>query len=172
MFLFMPLFGTVQGFQPIAGFNYGARKYDRVKQTLKITLRYATVYTTAGFLLLFTFPRLFAGIFTSDPDLIDTAAYVLRYVIAVFPLVGLQIIGGSYFLVIGKAVPSLILNLSRQFLLLIPLLIILPPLFGLNGLLLSFPIADFMAALITMAWLYFEVKRIGKPVLTDSAVSL
>ncbi|MDF1569577.1 MAG: MATE family efflux transporter [Spirochaetaceae bacterium] len=170
MFLFMPLFGTVQGFQPIAGFNYGARKYDRVKQTLKITLGYATVYTTAGFLLLFTFPRFFAGIFTSDPDLIDTAAYVMRYVIAVFPLVGLQIIGGSYFLVIGKAVPSLILNLSRQFLLLIPLLIILPPLFGLNGLLLSFPIADFMAALITMTWLYFEVKRIGKPVHTSSTV--
>lgn len=168
MFLFMPLFGTVQGFQPIAGFNYGARKYDRVKQTLKITLGYASVYTTAGFLLLFIFPQLFAGIFTSDPDLIDTAAYVMRFVIAVFPLVGLQIIGGSYFLVIGKAIPSLILNLSRQFLLLIPLLIILPPFFGLTGLLLSFPIADFMAALITIAWLYFEVKRIGEPGLMGS----
>ena len=157
MFLFMPLFGTVQGFGPIAGFNYGAKLYSRVRRTLKLTIIYATAYTTIGFLLLFLMPRTFAGIFSADPELIDTVAHVMRYVIAVFPLIGIQIIGGSYFLVIGKSFPSLILNLSRQFLILIPLLLILPGFFGLNGLLVSFPIADFLATIITVVWLLAEL---------------
>ena len=83
----------------------------------------------------------------------------MRYVIAVFPLIGIQIIGGSYFLVIGKSLPSLILNLSRQFLILIPLLLILPGFFGLTGLLVSFPIADFLATIITVVWLLAELDR-------------
>jgi putative MATE family efflux protein len=159
MFLFMPLFGTVQGFQPIAGFNYGAKLYSRVRRTLKLTIIYATAYTTIGFLLLFLMPRTFAGIFSADPELIDTVAHVMRYVIAVFPLIGIQIIGGSYFLVIGKSLPSLVLNLSRQFLILIPLLLILPGFFGLNGLLVSFPIADFLATIITVVWLLAELRN-------------
>jgi putative MATE family efflux protein len=159
MFLFMPLFGTVQGFQPIAGFNYGAKLYSRVRRTLKLTIIYATAYTTIGFLLLFLMPRTFAGIFSADPELIDTVAHVMRYVIAVFPLIGIQIIGGSYFLVIGKSLPSLVLNLSRQFLILIPLLLILPGFFGLNGLLVSFPIADFLATIVTVVWLLAELRN-------------
>lgn len=159
MFLFMPLFGTVQGFQPIAGFNYGAGLFDRVRRTLKITLIYATAYTTVGFLLLFLMPRTFAGIFTADPQLIDTVAHVMRYVIAVFPLIGIQIIGGSYFLVIGKSFPSLVLNLSRQFLILIPLLLLLPRYFGITGLLVSFPVADFLATIITVIWLLAELRN-------------
>lgn len=121
----MPLFGAVQGFQPIAEFNYGARLFDRVRKTLKLTLVYATAYTSVGFL-------------------------------PVFPLIGIQIIGGSYFLVIGKPFPSLVLNLSQQFILLIPLLLILPRFFGLSGLLISFPIADFLATIITVVWLLGE----------------
>jgi len=162
MFLLMPLFGTVQGFQPIAGFNYGAGLFDRVRKTLKITFVYATAYTTVGFLLLFTMPRFFAGIFTTDPVLIDTVASVIHYVLAVFPLVGIQIIGGTYFLVIGKSFPSLILNLSRQFLILIPLLLILPGFFGLTGLLVSFPIADFLATILTVSWLLVELRHLNE----------
>ncbi len=160
MFLLMPLFGTVQGFQPVAGFNYGAGLYHRVRKTLKLTIIYATTYTTTGFLLLFLMPRFFAGIFSTDPVLIDTVVYVVRYVIAVFPFLGIQIIGGAYFLVIGKSFPSLILNLSRQFLLLIPLLLILPGIFGLTGLLVSFPIADFLATIITVVWLLVELRHL------------
>jgi len=160
MFLLMPLFGTVQGFQPVAGFNYGAGLYHRVRKTLKLTIIYATTYTTTGFLLLFFMPRFFAGIFSTDPVLIDTVVYVVRYVIAVFPFLGIQIIGGAYFLVIGKSFPSLILNLSRQFLLLIPLLLILPGIFGLTGLLVSFPIADFLATIITVVWLLVELRHL------------
>ncbi len=145
----MPLFGAVQGFQPIAGFNYEARLFDRVRKTLKLTLVYATAYTSVGFLLLFLMPRFFAGIFT-------TVAYVMRFFLAVFPLIGIKIIGCSYFLVPGKPFPSLVLNLSRQFLLLIPLLLILPRFFGLSGLLISFPIADFQVTIITVVWLLGE----------------
>jgi len=162
MFLLMPLFGTVQGFQPIAGYNYGAGLYDRVRKTLKITFLYASAYTTVGFLLLFIMPRAFAGIFTTDPRLIETVAHVIRYVLAVFPLLGIQIVGGTYFLVIGKSFPSLVLNLSRQFLILIPLILILPGFFGLNGLLVSFPIADFMATIITVLWLMVELRHMGE----------
>ncbi|RKX90163.1 MAG: MATE family efflux transporter [Spirochaetes bacterium] len=162
MFLLMPLFGTVQGFQPVAGFNYGAGLYDRVRKTLKLTIIYATTYTTTGFLLLFFMPRFFAGIFSTDPVLIDTIVYVVRYIIAVFPILGIQIIGGAYFLVIGKSFPSLILNLSRQFLFLIPLLLILPGIFGLTGLLVSFPIADFLATILTVVWLLVELRHLDK----------
>jgi putative MATE family efflux protein len=164
MFLMMPLFGTVQGFQPIAGFNYGAGLFHRVRRTLKITFLYATAYTTVGFLLLFFMTRTLAGIFTTDPELIDTVTHVIHYVFAVFPLVGIQIVGGTYFLVIGKSFPSLVLNLSRQFLLLIPLLLILPGFFGLTGLLVSFPVADFLATLITVIWLMAELKHLSEDV--------
>jgi putative MATE family efflux protein len=80
MFIFMPLFGTVQGFQPIAGFNYGAKKYDRVKKTLRLALIFATLYMTVGFIIFMTIPRFMAGIFTSDPELINTAAHTMRYI--------------------------------------------------------------------------------------------
>ena len=164
MFLFMPLFGTVQGFQPVAGFNYGAKLFGRVRKTLKLTVLYASVYTSLGFIALFFFPRFFAGIFSTDPYLIRTVSQVMRFVVAAFPLIGLQIIGGSYFMVVGKSFPSLMLNLSRQFLLLIPLLVVLPPIFGLTGLLISFPIADFMATIITVLWLLAEIRHLNDPV--------
>ena len=174
MFLFMPLFGMIQGFQPIAGFNYGAGLYKRLRQTVNLTLVAATVYTTAGFLILMLFPRSIAAVFSRDKELLDTVATVLRYVVAVFPLVGLQVVGGTYFLVVGKAVPSLVLNLSRQFLLLIPLLLILPPILELHGLLLSFPLADGLSAVITAVWFSRELKQLKSrsdriPELKDAA---
>ncbi|MBB6478961.1 MATE family efflux transporter [Spirochaeta isovalerica] len=162
MFLFMPLFGLIQGFQPIAGFNYGAGLFKRVLKTVKITLLYASIYTTAGFFILMLFPRSIAAVFSSDPDLLDTVAVVIRYVVAIFPLVGMQIVGGTYFMVVGKAVPSLVLNLARQFLLLIPLLLILPPVLGLQGLLLTFPLADALAAIITGVWFSLELKHLNR----------
>lgn len=160
MFLLMPLFGTVQGFQPIAGFNYGAKLFHRVRRILSISLIYATIYTSAGFIVLFFFPRFFAGIFTTDVYLLDTIAYVMRFIVAAFPLIGFQIIGSTYFMVIGKSLPSLILNLSRQILFCIPLILILPQFFGMTGILVSFPIADCLAAVLTLICLRPEVKKL------------
>ena len=162
MFLFMPLFGLIQGFQPIAGFNYGARNYGRMRQTVRLTMVATSAYTTAGIALPMPFPGFFAGIFTPDANLIATVALVIRYVVAVFPLLGIQIVGGTYFMVVGKPVPSLILNLSRQFLILIPLLILLPPLFGTTGLLLSFPAADLLATIITGVWFLAELRHLKR----------
>ncbi|MDC7223245.1 MAG: MATE family efflux transporter [Spirochaetales bacterium] len=162
MFLVMPLFGTVQGFQPIAGFNYGAGKFDRVKKVLRLTTLFATVYTTGLFLLLNLFPQGFAGIFTTDPVLIEYTVRVIRFIFLAFPLVGIQITGGTYFLVVGKSFPSLILNLSRQFLFLIPFILILPRFWGITGLLGSFPLADFLAAFITVFWLVRELRHLGE----------
>ncbi len=162
MFLMMPLFGTVQGFQPIAGFNYGARKFDRVKKVLGLTIMVATFYTTMGFALFSTMPRFFARIFSADPLLLDSAAHVLRFFVAAMPLVGFQIVGSTYFLVVGKSVPSLILNLSRQFLFLIPLILIMPRIWELTGLLLCFPLADGLSALVTFSWLLKEVRHLRK----------
>jgi putative MATE family efflux protein len=162
MFLMMPLFGTVQGFQPIAGFNYGAKKFDRVRSVIKLTALVATIYTSTVFALLYSMPRVFSGIFTADPQLLDAAAMVIRFIFAAFPLVGFQIVGATYFMVAGKSVPSLVLNLSRQFLFLIPLILILPPLLGLKGLLGSFPAADFLAAIVTAVWFGREMAHLGK----------
>lgn len=162
MFVFMPLFGTVQGFQPIAGFNYGAGKFDRVRKTLKIALSYASAYMFVGFLFFMLIPRTLAGIFTTDPELIDKAAQTMRFITAAFPLLGLQIMGGTYFMVVGKSLPNLLLNLSRQFLLLIPLLLILPRFLGLTGLLVSFPLADGLATVMTLIWLRAELSHLGE----------
>ncbi len=160
MFLFMPLFGLIQGFQPIAGFNYGAKLFGRMRKTIKLTLVATTIYTTVGFILMMAIPRTIASIFSADALLLDTVVGVLRYVVAAFPLIGIQIVGGTYFMVVGKPVPSLILNLSRQFLILIPALLILPQLFGLTGLLMSFPIADLLATVITGIWFMAEYRHL------------
>ncbi len=163
MFLFMPMFGMVQGFQPIAGFNYGAGLFGRVRKILKIAVIYTSVYMSTGFLLLVFFPGFFAGLFSTDPELIKTASFVMRYMTALMPLVGIQVIGSTYFIVAGKGLPGLVLSLSRQVLLLIPLLLILPEFLGLKGVLLSFPVADFFAAVITVFWLLSELRRLRKP---------
>ncbi|MDC7221095.1 MAG: MATE family efflux transporter [Spirochaetales bacterium] len=171
MFLMMPLFGMAQGFQPIAGFNYGARKYGRVRKSLWLTGIFATLFSTLVFLLLNIFPRTFAGIFTADGALIDSTVQVMRYIFLIFPLVGLQITGSTYFMVVGKPTPSLILNLSRQFIFLIPLILILPSYWGMRGLLSAFPVADFSAALITVLWLMKELSHLGESALAEELLS-
>ena len=160
-FLFMPLFGIVQGMQPIAGYNYGARKLDRVKRVVKLSVISATVYATITSLLAQAFPTFVIGLFGKEPDLIRNGAYALRFVIAVVPLVGVQVVGAALFQAVGKAGPSLFLTLSREVLFFIPFVLILPGFFGLTGIWLSFPLADFFAILVTAVLLYREMRRMG-----------
>jgi len=162
LFLFMPLFGMVQGFQPIAGFNYGAKQYKRVKEVLWLSIKIATAYMTVGFIMMFFFPQVMTRIFTSNQELITVASQVIRRLCIFLPFVGFQIVGSAYFQSVGKGIPSLFLNLSRQFLFLIPLLLILPVFFELQGLLWSFPIADALATIVTMIWLSWEVTHLRK----------
>jgi putative MATE family efflux protein len=159
MFLFMPIFGIVQGFQPIAGYNYGARRMDRVKEVVWKAIIVATLFSLLGFALIMGFPRYILSIFTTDEAALSIAVPALRTILMLIPLLGLQVVGATFFQSIGKAVPAFLLGLSRQFILLIPLLLILPGFFGLAGVWYAFPIADSISAAITALWLLAGLRK-------------
>lgn len=152
MFLFMPLFGVVQGMQPIAGFNYGAKQYDRVRDVVKFSMLVATVLAAAGTVIGMLIPGQIIWLFEKSPNIIHDGTVALRIILIAIPIIGIQIVGATLFQSLGKAVPSLILSLLRQVIILIPLLIILPPLFEnkLTAIWVAFPISDSIATVITI----------------------
>lgn len=162
MFLFMPMFGVVQGMQPIAGFNYGAKKMDRVMEVVKLSMITTTILATFGFLIAQLFPAQIMQIFNKDPNLTKEGAKVIRIVISMVPILGIQIVGATLFQSLGKAVPSLILSLSRQVLFFIPLVLILPRIYGLGllGIWLTFPVADLLSTVVTAILLRSEVSKL------------
>ena len=166
MFLFMPLFGIVQGMQPIAGYNYGAKKFDRVKEVIKLSIIATTIFASVSTLFGELFPRFIIGMFNNDPELIKNGVYALRMIISMVPIIGVQIIGAALFQSLGKAMPSLFLTLSRQVLFLIPFVLILPRIYGLGliGIWLAFPLADFFSTIITVMLLKNEMKIMEKQV--------
>ncbi|MGE5549946.1 MAG: MATE family efflux transporter [Bacteroidota bacterium] len=163
MVILLPVIGISQGAQPIIGFNYGARKYDRVKRTLKLAISAATAVVSLGYIAVMLMPEALVAAFNpGDPKLIAMGARALRTFMLVLPVVGFQIIGANYFQAVSKPKQAMILNLSRQVLILIPALLILPRFLGLQGVLIAGPIADLSSALITGLWLWFELKRLGR----------
>ena len=163
MFVFMPLFGVVQGMQPIVGFNYGAKKLDRVKETLKLSLITTTAIATFGWLLVQLFPFEIISVFTREPEIIEKGSTIMRIVISMVPLIGIQIVAAALFQSLGKAVPSLILALLRQVLLFIPLVIILPRVLGLGllGIWIAYPAADILSVVFTVLFLRSELKKMS-----------
>lgn len=159
MLFVMLVMGLNQGMQPIAGYNFGAGKMDRVTEVLKRTIIYATVATTIAFIVGVFFPRQVAGIFTSDETFVGIAAEGLRIVVIVFPIVGFQMVAANYFQSIGKAFNSVFLSATRQLLFLVPLLLILPPYWGVLGVWASMPIADFISTLLSVILLRRELKH-------------
>ena len=158
MFALFPVFGITQGFLPIAGFNYGAKKYDRVKETIATALKFAVGLAVLVFIVLMLFPEAITKLFTTDVEVIKQTPSAMRWVFAVTPIVAIQLIGAAYFQAIGKAVPALLLTLTRQGFIFIPLVFILPQFFGELGVWMSFPISDVLATIITAYFLYREVK--------------
>lgn len=147
--------------QPVIGFNYGARQFQRVKRALKLAAAAATAVTTAGFLVVELFPGLLIGLFNrSDPFLMEIGVRGMRILLAAFPVVGFQIVCSSFFQAIGKARISMFLNLLRQVIVLIPLLLVLPPLLGIDGVWLAGPAADLAAAAVTAVMITREMKRL------------
>ena len=144
--------GVNQGMQPIAGYNFGSRQYDRMLRVLKYAIIAATVVMTTGFVIAMTIPQLCARLFTTDATLISMSAKGIRYIMIMFPVVGYQMVISTFFQSIGKAKISIFLSLSRQLLVLLPLLVILPPLFKIDGVWLAMPGSDLIAALIA-AWI-------------------
>ncbi len=159
MFLFMPMFGVVQGVQPIAGFNYGAHKYGRVREVIKIAVIVTVIYASISVTIAQLFPSAIFSIFTSDSDFISQGVPALRLVLMMLPIVGIQIVGASLFQALGKAAPSLFLSMLRQVLFLVPLLLFLPRIgnLGLTGIWLSYPLADFLSTAVTALLLTREL---------------
>lgn len=162
----MIVMGFNQGMQPIAGYNFGARLYGRVTKVLKITIGYATAVTTFGFLVGMLVPDLVVGIFTSDEELIAMSARGLRITVLFFPIIGFQMVAANFFQSIGMAGKAIFLSLSRQLLILLPLLLILPMFYGVDGVWYSMPASDLLASLIAavMLWWQFRQFKKGAPI--------
>jgi putative MATE family efflux protein len=148
----MVVFGLNMGMQPIAGYNFGARQIGRVNRVLKLTIMLATGVMTAGFLLGELFPRAVVSAFTNDRDLIGIAIPGMRIVFMFFPIIGMQMVAATFFQSIGKPGKAIFLSLTRQVLILLPLLLILPSFYGVRGVWFSMPAADLLSS-ITAAWL-------------------
>ena len=150
IFMFIMIcMGLNQGMQPIAGYNYGAKQYSRVKEVFWMTAKFGTIVTTICFCIGMFIPRLAAGIFTHDEALLNMSAEGLRILTIGFPIVGFQMIGTNFFQCLGMVKKSIILSLSRQLLFLLPLLYCLPLWMGANGVWMSFPISDVLSAILT-----------------------
>ena len=162
-FLFIMInMGLNQGMQPIAGYNYGARKYSRVKEVYGKTVKYATVVALTGFVVSIAFPHAAVSVFTSDAGLKELAAKGLRLINLMLPIVGFQMVTTNLFQCLGMINKSIILSMSRQLLFLLPLLYVMPMFLGAKGVWVSFPIADSLAALVTFIMLMDLMKKLRK----------
>ena len=153
MFSLFPVMGVVQGFMPIAGYNYGAKSFSRVTETVKKAITYGTGVALVIFTLIILFPTAIVKVFTTDEMLIRLAPRALVLVFFAIPLITMQLIGSAFFQAIGKPLPALLLTLLKQGIFLIPLVLILPYYYDLDGVWYSFPIADILSTLITVIFL-------------------
>jgi putative MATE family efflux protein len=162
MLILMPIFGINQGAQPIIGYNYGARQFDRVKKALKSAIIAATLVTVCGFAMVQLFPRLIIQMFNREPDLVELGAKALRTFLIFLPIIGFQVVGANYFQAIGKPQQAMTLSLSRQVLFFLPALLLLPKFFGLYGVFWAGPTSDLLSSVVTGVWLFYEVKHLDR----------
>lgn len=159
MFALFPILGITQGFLPIAGFNYGAGYYGRVKESVELSIKYAAVLATLIFIVILIFAKSITTIFTNDELVITQTPEALRWVFAASPIIAIQLIGAAYFQAAGKARKALFLTLSKQGFFLIPLVLILPNFLGIFGVWIAFPIADVLSTIITGYYLKKEINK-------------
>ncbi|WP_428740273.1 MATE family efflux transporter [Tenacibaculum sp.] len=158
MFALFPVLGVTQGFLPIAGYNYGANDSKRVKETIKISILFGTVIATLIFILIMLFPDELVHVFTEDKELLNLTPNALIIAFLATPVITTQLIGSAYFQAAGKALPALLLTLLKQGIFLIPLVYVLPKFYGVNGVWMSFPIADVLSTLVTYFFLKKEIQ--------------
>ena len=158
MFAVFPILGITQGFLPIAGYNYGAGNYHRVKETISISIKYAALLATIIFVFILAFAKPIVAVFTDDPLVIAETPNALRWVFAASPIIAIQLIGAAYFQAAGKARKALLLTLTKQGFFLIPLVLVLPEFFGIFGVWVAFPIADVLSTIITYWFLRKEIQ--------------
>jgi Na+-driven multidrug efflux pump len=161
MMILMPIFGLNQGVQPIIGYNYGAKKFDRVKRALLTAILFAAAGTTIGFAIVMLFPEQVVRLFDPDNEKMAVlGAHAMRVSMLMLPIVGFQIVAANYFQAVGKPKMSMLLSLSRQVLMLIPAVLILPEFFGLEGVWAALPTADACSSILTGTCLYFELRHL------------
>lgn len=162
LFVFtMFVLGLNQGMQPIAGYNFGAQRFDRLMRVVKLTMLSATAVVTVGWCFAMFPPQLCVRLFTTDATLIGIAANALRITGCMFPIVGYQMVTTNFFQCIGKVKVSIFLSLSRQLIFLLPMLWLLPHFFQLNGVWFSMPTSDLLASIVT-AWVMVRYMRMFK----------
>lgn len=155
----MIVMGLNQGMQPIAGYNFGAKLYGRVNKVLRLMIIYATAVTTFGFLVGMLVPDLVVGIFTSDAELTELSVTGLRITVMFFPIIGFQMVTSNFFQSIGMAGKAIFLSLTRQMLILLPCLLVLPQFFGVAGVWYSMPVSDLLASLIALVMLVCQFRK-------------
>nr|WP_042291381.1 MATE family efflux transporter [Nonlabens ulvanivorans] len=160
MFALFPVMGITQGFLPIAGYNYGAQNWSRVREVIFTSIKYACGLGVLIFLGLFFFTREIASIFTDNTVVIEETSFALKLVFIAVPIISIQLIGAAYYQAIGKVIPALLLTLLRMGFILIPLILILPSIYGELGVWISFPIADVLSTIITAWYLWIAMKRL------------
>ena len=158
----MIVLGLTMGMQPIVGYNFGAQKLNRVKQTLRLGILSGVVITSSGFLICELFPHAVSALFTDSDELIDLAVEGLRLAVLMFPFVGAQIVIGNFFQSIGKAKISIFLSLTRQLLYLLPCLLLFPNWWGLKGIWISMPVSDALAFITAVISLMIYIKKVSK----------
>jgi putative MATE family efflux protein len=159
MFALFPILGVTQGFLPVAGYNYGAKKYVRVSESISTSIKWAGVLATIIFLVILVLAEPIVAVFSNDADIIKETPNALRIVFAASPIIAIQLIGAAYFQAAGKAIPALLLTLTKQGFFLIPLILILPNYYGIFGVWISFPIADILSTIVTAFFLKKEMNR-------------
>lgn len=162
MFFVMIVFGVTQGMQPILGYNFGALKWDRVKQTLYKGIWIGAIITSVGCFVTEVFPDAISSMFTTDENMIDIARKGFRIYFICYPVVGAQIVIQNYYQSIGKPKLSIFLSLTRQLIFLLPLLWILPEYFGVSGVWASMAVSDMMAFIIAFVTLIVTTRRFNK----------
>lgn len=162
MLCFMPVYGISQGAQPVIGYNYGARKYDRVEEAYKISVKAGVVIFLVCLIGVEFFPEIIVRLFNKNKDIMEISINGLRIYLSAMPFIALGMAGGNYFLAIGKGKEAMFLSLLRQVVLLVPLIVILSKFYGLNGIWLSQPISDVISATITTFMVKSNIKLYKK----------
>lgn len=172
MFAIMPGITIGSGLQPILGFNYGAKRYDKALQAIKLAIAAATACSIIVFLAIYFIPEAFIRVFTTDNELITLASYAAKRLFLVMPMIGFMFVGSLVFQSIGKATQSFITAVARPVLFLIPLIFILPRFLQLDGVWWAFPIADALTVLLTLSFFIPQIKELRSMHLLGQKVNL
>jgi putative MATE family efflux protein len=160
LFVAFPIIGIMQGLMPIVSYNYGAKNWQRVRQSVWLAIKWTTSISIILLTIITVFPQELIEIFTEDKDLLNHTPRVLRLIFLSLPLMGIGFIGGGFFQAIGKPIPALVLTLARQGLFMIPLMYILSYFLGLDGVWFSMPLGEILAGIWAGIWLYTRVRSL------------